>query len=165
MPTISSVAHDAASYMERVKRDDDTYYVRATDDAPAWLKDAIYAAHGDRLPNDWVYDLISDAIDWIADNGHDTADDARDAAHNFADGVDVYTHDLLGWYAIPANRGYCEDAADTFGESDDMSIDAQIMRGQYMQREEILQSVISSLEDRADDLEAGDLDDDDTAAA
>lgn len=65
------------------------------DDRPEWLQDAVYQAHQDRLPCDWVYAECRSAVQaW--DEGLLVSD--GDGFSEHADSsVDVYTGRLYGW--------------------------------------------------------------------
>jgi hypothetical protein len=77
-------------------RDNGEQFYRLTDDAPAWLRQAVQNAHHDDFPNDWIYEECAVAYDACED--HTLADE--DDLHDYADSrVDVYTKDLYQWQA------------------------------------------------------------------
>jgi hypothetical protein len=91
-----------ASFFERRTRDSagdraaEVFYT-LKDDAPEWLRDAIYEAHGGTLPDDWVYAECLAAIEEF-DEGRFDGTYPEDAIHEHADGrVDIYTKELFGW--------------------------------------------------------------------
>jgi hypothetical protein len=86
-------------------RDNGETFVALTDDAPEWLRDAVYDAHGGLLPDDWTYAACSNLLDLLAE-----CDDV-DADPYFDDDVDVYTSDLLDWA-----RSHTSDIDDVLAE-------------------------------------------------
>lgn len=67
------------------------------DNHPEWLHEAIRAAHGTDLPNDWIYSVCRDVCGAIDDG---VFMDDEDAAWEWADSqVDVYTRRLYQWAA------------------------------------------------------------------
>lgn len=157
--TISDLAREAYAALETRQRDDGETFTTTRDDAPAWVSDLVYAAHGDFLPEDWRYDCIHSALSHIADAGADDADDLDDAAHEFADGhVDVYTAGRLQWLASNLNRpAYVDDAVEQMGASD-LDTTERIGLGQYVESLEVFESVRQSLADRMDDVQGEDDD-------
>lgn len=139
--TVQELAKDAAASFEVATREDGSPYTRRTSDAPEWLQELVFDAHGDMLPDDWRYACIAAACEAIAD-----ADDPDDDGHEFADSyVDVYTADLYEWLGSNLSRqGYCDEASEEFGPAD--SLVSQIMQGQYAEALEVYGSVLASLE-------------------
>lgn len=147
---LSERARETAGWFEtahRVEGDEDSSFVRTRDGRPEWVTGLIHDAHGDMLPDDWRYRTIWAALDWIAE-GNDS-DDPGD----FADAqVDVYTGARLNWLnSHPYRAGYCNEAADQFGDVTDI-IDI-IGQGQYLEASEVFGSVLAALEAREEDAD------------
>jgi hypothetical protein len=141
--TISTQARKAAAWFTTTTRGDETITV-LKDDAPEWVSDLVFAAHGsDFLPDDWRYEKIGEALDFIADS-----DDPEDGYGEFADGaVDVYTHDRLAWLSSNLNRpAYCDEAVEELG-SESSDIIERIGLGQYYEANEIYGLVLRALEE------------------
>jgi hypothetical protein len=86
-----------ASHFVSSKRDNGDTFVTLSPDRPGWLQDAVYAAHLDTLPNDWIYEECRAAVEAF-DSGE--LDAEGDGVHDFADSrVDVYTKILYQWAA------------------------------------------------------------------
>lgn len=148
--TIFSLAQTAQHELEYAHREDGSQFARVKDSAPGWITDLVLDAHGSMLPDDWRYETAWHALQAIAESNEDDIDDAD---HEFADRVDVYNSQLLAWLGSHLSRpGYCDDAEEEFGPSDDGSIMARIQRGQYMERLEVFGAVRRSLEMVADEL-------------
>ena len=94
---------------ETRKRANGETFVTLGDDAPEWVRDAVYEAHGGDMPDDWTLAECSAAFD--ACESGELADE--DAIHAYAEGrVDVYTAALYRWAA-----DHC--LGDVFGRADD----------------------------------------------
>ncbi len=130
---VLSLARTAASSFEVATREDGTEYTRRKEDAPTWLQELVFEAHGDMLPDDWRYACIAAACEAIADG--------TDDAHDFADPyVDVYTADLYEWLSSNLTRqGYCDDADREYGA--DTGIVERIQVGQYEEAREVFEAV------------------------
>jgi hypothetical protein len=118
------------------------------------LRDLIYKAHGDMLPDDWRYRFIEEALDAIAE-----ADDEDEAELE----PSIYTHDLTGWLASRADRyGYCDEWLDEFGvdclkkpsagygHNPTISL---LAGGYWMEQREVLASVLESLREQVEAME------------
>lgn len=78
-------------------------FVTLTDDAPDWLRDAVYEAHDDEMPNDWRYQVCADIFESL---DLEPEGDAFELADVLAD---VYTGDLFSWYGDHlARQGYAD---------------------------------------------------------
>lgn len=145
MATIKALAGELYRAFQTKTRDNgDTFYC-LKDGSPEWMTDAIHAAHGDMLPDDWRYSAIHDAASIIED-----ADDMDRAGDEFADDVDVYNGRLLSWAASHGSRmAYCDDAMEEFGKPE--SLAQLLMWGQYAERREVFDQLLAALAELADD--------------
>lgn len=97
-------------------------YVTLADDAPEWLRDAVYETHDGTLPCDWVYAECRDAFESDDTDEHDYADSA----------TEVYTGNLFAWAAEHYGTGFfsqAEGEASELGEGGTLA--EQLMRIQY----------------------------------
>jgi hypothetical protein len=156
MPTISELAGQMYDQFEQAKRDNGDEFYRLKDGHPDWMTDVIREAHSGMLPDDWKYAMIHDALSSIHDYADEdaTADDLREQISEWADSdTDSYNAQLSAWLASDLRRGaYVDDAISDFGWSDDRGIFGALAIGQMREREEIYQSLIDSLAERADSL-------------
>lgn len=94
---------------------------RLADSAPQWLRDAVRSAHGDQLPDEWVYATCAETAAAGA-TGVDFGDEVQ--FFEFVAGlVPLYTAELIRWYADrPSRLGYADEALDNavFGKADDL---------------------------------------------
>lgn len=95
---------ELTSYFQRKTRDDGSTFVTLTDDAPEWLRDAVYAAHDGEMPNDWRYSMCESIVDALADYGYPTDDDAGEWGEIADSHVEVYNHQLAQWLADNVER-------------------------------------------------------------
>jgi len=105
------------------------------------LHDSVMKAHGDRLPDDWIFDKYHSILGTIADYDIERASDLDDKRSEIVDGlVDVYTSDLTAWlHSDNRNVYYLEEAQKEYGEAPDGF--ALLMRAQYMAIDEIFSEV------------------------
>jgi hypothetical protein len=145
---VDELAREAAGWFATGERDDGSRYVYLKDEAPSWIGDLVYEAHGGLfLPDDWRYECIQDALYAIADGGDEDE-------HEFADRVDVYTGDLLAWVASNLNRpGYCDEAQSEGIAEEGIDVIRLITLGQYMERREVYGLTYRALVDHAETLE------------
>lgn len=142
----------ARAFAEHVRTDGSTFYA-LPDSSPAWMTEAVMAAHHDELPNDWRYSMVRQLAYALAEQ--DDADVARDAATDIAsDASTVYTSDLLNWYADrPGRIDYADEwIRDTGTDSVDGGILGHLFAGQTYCIEQMLHGLIDACEARAGEL-------------
>lgn len=137
------------SFEARIAHDGSTFWT-LKDGSPAWMTDAVRAAHGGMLPDDQRYAFVVDAAEAIAEMAE--GDDTSDRAHEFADDVDVYTSDLLAWVASHLDRvGYCDEAQDSGLVGPETDFACRLMAGQYVERRETFELLFEALDGMEDD--------------
>jgi hypothetical protein len=150
-PKMIAAAGEAYKSFERTQRGDETI-TTLRDDAPSWVTDMVYEAHGNMLPDDWRYEWIREACAAITDAGEDS--DLTEVGQEFADGVDVYTGERLRWLASNLSRAdYCDEAQAEGLAGDDAGVIELIGLGQYMERLEVFASVSEAIADHAEETE------------
>jgi len=104
----------AAAFEHRTRDNGETFYALRAD-SPEWMKDAVQAAHGGMLPNDWRYRAISDAAQRMSECGEDS--DEFTVPQEGYDEPDPYTNDRIAWLgsAINWRPGYCDLAQNEWG--------------------------------------------------
>lgn len=123
-----------------------------------WMIDAVREAHGDIMPNDWVYDACHTIVGHMADT--DSAD-WDDSVSEWADGgVDVYNADRARWLAANLHfGGIVDEAVQSMGHSD-QGVYGDIGLGQFAMLESIAAALIKAVLDKAEEDEAEEGDDD-----
>ena len=96
--TIQEVAQEMLDNMETKTRTNGRDY-RVNKIEIAWQKDIIRKAHGDKLPDDYVYDFIYEALCALAEC---SAGDEDDAILQIE--PDVYTSELTAWLNSRCDR-------------------------------------------------------------
>jgi hypothetical protein len=143
------LAEHYADYFKSIDVVDGTSRIILKDDAPSKLRDAVREAHGDKMPNDFIYATFADLLQRVTDYDVETVDRLRDQGHDheIVDGyVDVYTHDLLQWLASDIdNLEYLAQAAQDGWTVDDGTWQL-LARAQYYAIDAIMQHIIDLLE-------------------
>lgn len=84
-------------------RDDGKRYVILDKDSPhysEWMHDAVYAAHDGKLPNDWTYEMVEEAVDWIKADGENAESCLFAEAY-----ISPHSHaELLAWASSHGER-------------------------------------------------------------
>lgn len=142
-----------SQYLKSKQRDNGESFVYMTDDRPQALHDAIYTAHGDKMPDDWIFSTFADLLEKVTEYDCETVDELRDNDydHEIIDGyVDIYTHELLQWLASDVdNLEYLAQAALDGWTVDDGTWQL-LARAQYYAIEKVMQHVLSLLENDID---------------
>lgn len=132
----------ALASFEWVKRGEKDIVV-LKDDAPEELRESVHAAHGDKMPNDWVYATYHGILASMDGYEMTKADDMEESRHEIVDSlVDLYTHQLTWWlHDYPDGMQYLEEAADGFVRDD--CAWQLLARAQYLAIDEIYGHVMS----------------------
>lgn len=141
MNAIQDLAYVAKGYFTTGTRTDGTTFVKTSGDAPEWVVDLCRAAHdsGNMLPDDTRYMFILEALDCLI-----LADDLDDAYLEASE----KTHVLTSWLASRADRyDYCDRAMEERGDESYPGMVSALQMGQALEKNEVLDSVRSSLED------------------
>lgn len=122
-----------------------TPYTFLKDGAPESLNDAIHAAHGDRLPDDFIFSKFEDILSTLDGYTINNADDLDEHRAEIVDGlVDIYTAGLTAWLASDIrNVEYLTYAMEEHGEgADGFKI---LAIAQYLAIDEIYSAVMDYL--------------------
>lgn len=115
------------------------------DTAPEELRDSIRAAHGDRMPDDWIFSTYENILGAFSNYTITTADSLEDNRSEIVDGlVDVYTSELTGWlHRDNRNVYYLTEALEEHSEgADGFKI---LAIAQYLAIDEVAGEVINYL--------------------
>ena len=96
--TIKQAAKEMLDNLERKKRSNGDDYI-CNKESIAWQEEIIHAAHGDKLPDDYTYQFIYEALCAIVDAADGEEDDAI-----YAIEPDIYTSGLTAWLASRNDR-------------------------------------------------------------
>ncbi len=109
------------------------------------LKNSVYKAHGDRLPNDWIFDKYKSILSTLSGYEINNEDDLNNNRPEIVDSlVDIYTNNLTEWLADNNyNVYYLEEAQKEFGPIEDGS--KLLSMAQYMAIDEIYTEVVNLL--------------------
>lgn len=142
--TMEKIINNTLAQFEIVKRGDDSIVI-LNREAPEELRASVMAAHGDRLPDDWIFDKYHSILDALAGYTIEDADDLEENRAEIVDGlVDVYTSDLTAWLnRHNANVYYLTESLEEYGEQTDGF--KLLMSAQYKAIDEIAGEAISYL--------------------
>ena len=139
------VVNDALAQFEYVKRGEESITILKSE-APEALRDSVRAAHGDRLPNNWIHDKYHSILDALSGYTIEDMDDVEENRAEIVDGlVDVYTSDLTAWLnSHNANVYYLTQAQEEYGAQEDGF--KLLIMAQYAAIDDIASEVISYLQ-------------------
>ena len=149
IPTVAELAAEALALSEvRTREDGSTFVVFTTTDATEWVKNAVHAAHGEMLLDDFVFTTCREAFSAIAEAGEDA--DLDEIRAEFADNVDVYSSELIAWLGSHGERmGYCVAAQEEGLVDVDADVAQRIAVGQAIERGQIFDAIVAGLEVQA----------------
>lgn len=115
------------------------------EDASQELKDSVRQAHGDNLPDDWIFETYKSILCDLSGYTIENENDLDNYRFEIVDGlVDVYTVDLTAWlHSNNNNVYYLEDVQKEQGLIEDGF--QLLAAAQYMAIDEIYGEVVSLL--------------------
>lgn len=130
-------------------RDNGETFVCAPD-KPEELQQALYKAHGDRLPSDWIYSTFSSILERMQEYDSNILEDFEEYRGEIVDSlVDTYTHDLTAWlHDHNGNVYYLTEALEEFEPKDGFQA---LAMAQYQAINEIYSEVYQLLENTKDE--------------
>ena len=148
MATLSAAAALLLSSLETASRDDGSSFLRLSSSAPGWGSAVLMAAHGDELPNDSRYALISSCLEALAEGSFDDEEEASEALQDLSiDLLPCWTEELLSWFSARCSRlSSCDEALES-GRVAECTVYELLSEGWKVDCEETLSSLISSLEE------------------
>lgn len=153
MATLSEAASLLFSSLEKVSREDGSPLLRLSSSAPLWGQPTVREAHLGELPNDSRYQLIQDALLTLSEGGYEDANSANEDLYDISlDLMPGTTSDLLLWFsAHNARLSKCDEALSD-GRVSEIAIYEILSEGFRVDAEEMLSSLISSLEEEREAL-------------
>lgn len=138
--------------LETRTRDNGDEFVTRKDSAPEWVQNVCQEAHDGMMPDDWRYGAIQALVANLSDND---SDEWENLQHGICDdNVDVYNAELLNWVSSNLTRAeYVSEAVEEMGVPEPFDLYKTLQYGQYREMEEVYSSLVSSIEERAEDLE------------
>ena len=135
--TVNELAKDALGWFITDTRDNGEEFVKTKEGRPDWLKNLIFTAHDDMLPDDYRYQFIEDALQYISDQDEDVGLDCPEIE------ADTYTSDLTKWLHSRNDRVYyLTEALEEYEIKDGFQA---LQEAQLREREEVFYSVLNSL--------------------
>lgn len=109
------------------------------------LRESVKRAHGERLPDDWIYGTYADLMQKVTEYDLDTLDQLEDVRHEIVDGyVDLSTKDLTHWLHEDNNNiSYLTEAlAQEMESTDGFQL---LAMAQYIAIDEVMNEVMDLL--------------------
>jgi hypothetical protein len=107
MKTLNELIAFYSNQFEGKTRYNGENYVIFKDDASDELKGAVQEAHGDRLPNDFIFGTFADLLQSLRNYTIDSIDYLDEIESEVITSyIDIYTHDLTKWLASDINNVY-----------------------------------------------------------
>jgi hypothetical protein len=148
MATLSHTAGLLLSSLETAERPDGSPFLRLSSSALSWASSVIREAHLGELPNDSRYELIRDALSTLSVNDFSDEEEALSSIDELS--LDLVPHgtcELLQWFADRADRlSSCDEALES-GRISEFSTYELLSEGFRVGAEEMLSSLVSSLEE------------------
>jgi hypothetical protein len=139
---ITELATQYLNYMELKTRANGDKFYCLKDGAPANLGDLCYAAHGDFMPNHYIFEYIYQSLILISESESDSEIDLDELEHRIE--PDIYHSDLLNWLSSNLNRiFYCDEELINYSECN--SIMDIIASGQMREKRNIFSIVLKNL--------------------
>lgn len=151
---MNKIISETLAQFEQKQRGEENIIV-LKQDAPEGLRDSVREAHGDRLPDDWIYRKYYEVLDALSGYTLESADDLEEQRAEVVDGlVDVYTSELTAWLNQNVNNVYyIDEARKEYGADGDAF--QLLTAAQYAAIDEIAGEVISYLQTTASEAEFG----------
>jgi len=140
--TIQSIASEMLENMEWKKRTNgDDYVINKIN--IEWQKDIIHKAHGEKLPDDYIYAFIYEVLSSLVECN---AGEEEDAIHEIE--ADCYTSELTKWLNSRNDRVYYLDEAAANGITDGFQL---LAAAQLQEKQEVAWTVLQGIKDRMED--------------
>ena len=133
-----------AAFTTSTRDNGDTFH-HLIDGVPDAVTDFVRDCHDKELPNDWRYAAIVGMLQGIIETDLTTVYEIHELSIALADAeVDIYTSDLLNWYAEnPGRIAYVDQAVEDGYKADFTEL---LSIGQYRALEVIAVTIIDALE-------------------
>ena len=148
MATIKKLIEEMSMNMTWRGRKGGSRYAHVIDDAPKWITEVIHEVHGDKLPDDTVYDFVHRIVSHLEGYGDEdiSADELREALYELE--PDVYTSNLTEWLNARADHVfYLTEALEEYDIKEGSQL---LMAAQSLQIQEIGNELLGLLEDMAE---------------
>lgn len=145
---IGELATYALTFFERLPRREGEMIWHLKERYPTWVQEMVYKAHENMGADDYKYEFVVKTLDELSEGA-----DPEEGKDNLE--ADIYTADLLQWLGSHLERtGFVDEIVEQIGHSQS-GIVGDIMYGQIQEKHQVWDSVVQSLRDRLDDIDAG----------
>jgi len=117
--------------------------------SPEWVRDIVHKAHGDKLPDDWIYTWVYHTVDYIHGAYLDNVEEMEDLIPEIVDYlIDIYTSELTRWLHSRPDRICYIDEVEGRGEMNGFDL---LQAAQAVEIDEVVNIVIHELIDKIRD--------------
>lgn len=140
MTKLSKKIEGYSNQFKTIKRGEDNIVV--FDNESSELHEAVYKAHGDRVPNDFIFSKFWEILQSLEGYEIHSIDDVEEYRGEIVGScTDVYTSNLTEWLNSSVyNTDYLDEAVKEFGATDNI-----LGTAQYMAIDEIYSEVVGLL--------------------
>jgi len=143
--TVQDVAKEMLNNMEQKTRNDGKSFYCCKNEIE-WQQDIIREAHGDKLPDDYVYEFTNDALCVLSDCDEGQEDDAI-----YEIEADCYTSNLTEWLNSRCDRVYyLTEVLEEFQPVIDGF--AALTMAQQKEKQEVAQAILSGIKEYIENL-------------
>lgn len=143
---LAQLAGEAARFFETRERSNGEQYIARREDAPEWVLEMILAAHDGKLPDDYTYACICDALEAIRSG---EGRELELIAGEMADEGDLHTAALLEWVKSSEHRiGYVDDELAGWAADMPPTLTTVVRLAQTRERHEVFEAVAEQLQAR-----------------
>lgn len=135
--TVKEVATEMLQNFTRKERKDGTKFYHTKNDIE-WQKEIIFTSHGDKLPDDYVYEFIYEALIQLAEVAEEGSEE--DAIYEIES--DVYTNELTAWLHSRCDRVYYIEEAIQNGAKDGFAV---LAMAQQTEKHEVAFAVLNGI--------------------
>jgi hypothetical protein len=151
--TVQKLASELSLAFVWQTRNNDDKFVSLRDGSPKWMTEVIHEVHGEKMPDDYIYQFCEKAADAIAECDEDADEDTiREAIQEIE--APCYTHEQMKWFA--GNYEYCDQAIEEglWESGNHNEVTNLVAIGMWLHIVEVGNALLQALTDRAEELEA-----------
>ena len=134
--------------LKQSTREDGSQFFALHEDAPDWMREALFACHDDEHPNDWRFSTVKQLAESLSQYAY--AEEAREHTAELADDMSTMSHyQLFMWYAdCPSRASYVDQYKGDFGTEASEDVMSDLSLGYWYAIEQMLGILINHIEDQ-----------------
>ena len=137
--------------LKQSTREDGSQFFALHEEAPDWMREALFACHDDEHPNDWRYSTVKQLAESLSEFAY--AEEAREHTGDLADNLNVMSHHkLFTWYAdCPSRASYVDQYKSDFGAEASEDVMSDLSLGYWYAIEQMLGILVGKIEDQVNE--------------